>query len=177
MNIFAKAKFTFWTIALLIALNILSLATLWYTHTDPRPPDFKPPAGDHLINERFFQSELGLTEVQSKEFEESRARHIQATGKFREDLHKIPQKLLKELFKPEPDDQKIKIYMDSIKQLKDSLEWLNLNHFLELKNICGPEKYPRLERMFRDIMNIARPPQNQPPPPPDDSRPQHPGRK
>jgi len=174
MNIFAKAKFTFWTIALLIVLNILSLATLWYTRADPRPPDFKPPARDHQINERFFQSELGLTEAQSKEFEESRIRHIKSSVRFRDEIHRISQELVKELFKPELDDQKVEFFMDSISQLKNTLEWVNLNHFLELKNICGPEKYPRLERMFRDIMIIARPSQKQPPPPRDNSRPQRP---
>ena len=161
MDIFDKGKVTFWTIIILIALNIASLAMLWFAPSRPQGGPGRPePFGKPGERERFFRNELDLSPEQAQELEAVRQNYIQTSAKLKDAINQISQEYISELFRPELDSGRVQMYLDSLSELRDALEKINLNHFLELKEICGPDKYPLLERLMLEIMNMARPPHN-----------------
>lgn len=160
-----------WAIALLIILNLLTLAALWLTifHRSPgAPPPWR--GGGTEDPQRFLSRELNLTEAQAKEFDDLRDHFLKTAGPIHEEIGRLKESLIEEMFRPQVDASRIKTLIEEIGVRRADEEKRLLNHFQDLVNACRPEQKPKFQAIMREFMTMIgaldppRPPQGRPRP-------------
>jgi len=144
-----------WAIGLLIILNLLTLAALWLTvfHRSPGGPP--PWRGDEARDpQRFLSRELNLTEAQTKEFDNLRDRFLKAAGPLHEEIGRLKDSLIGEMFRPRLDQARIKILIQEIGVRRADEERRLLNHFLDMVNACQPDQKARFQAIMREFMTM-----------------------
>ena len=82
MDIFSQKKFMIWAIVLLVLLNILSMATLWYQRSERLPQQVRQGEQRQESVTQFLNRELQLADDQKKEFERLRREYVDSMKKF-----------------------------------------------------------------------------------------------
>jgi len=170
MDLITKNRFYFWSIIVLVILNILVLATFWAQRLVPRPnhcpPGGKPPSGGH-----FIMDELGLTPEQASKFQELREVYFKETGSVSNEIRELRKLILDELLASEPDTARVTQLIEGIGENEIKRERLYFDHFLKLKSICRPDQRERFESFMNELMRMIEPPGlhgprgDRPPPP------------
>ena len=167
MDFFTKNKFSFWIIVLLVMLNILTLTVLWVQKFRPLPP----PGSDHPMEmnrpgnvQHFLKRELHLSDQQAHKMEKFRQQHFLKSRKVRRNIHRLKKQIMDELFQSSVDSLKINKLAFEIGNRQAELETLLFYHFMDLKSICEPGQEPKLKRLFIDIVEKMKLPQNKRPP-------------
>ncbi|QSE97655.1 Spy/CpxP family protein refolding chaperone [Fulvivirga lutea] len=135
-------KFLVAIIGILIIINLTTLAFLWNIK---KGFDGDGP-GKHR-HEMYFERKLGLDEVQSKKFEESRRRHFEKMNSLKKEIRKLRNDL-SSLIK-EQSESEAKDIIQKIGEKHAEMELANFNHFNELRSYCTPKQ----QQMFDSIMN------------------------
>lgn len=163
MNYFTKKRLVFWSVTLLIIMNISSLATVWWQqHRRPGPM----PA-DHPPSQRasqFLKHELGLSETQVEQFEAMQRRHFDKARALNDSMRQLKHQLFNELSAEAPDTSKAAIIADQIGKKQTQLDKLTFNHLLDLKNMCTPSQQKKLNIIFEDLLRRMAPPRPDGPP-------------
>ena len=156
-----------WGVARLIILNLLTLAALWLTifHRSPGGP---PPwsGGGAQDPQRFLSRGLQLTESQTKEFDDLRDRFLKTAGPLHEEIGRLKEALIEEMFRPSLDQARIKSLIEGIGVRREDEEKRLLNHFLDLVNACPPDQKAKFQSLMREFMTMIgaldppRPPQS-----------------
>jgi len=144
-----------WGVALLIILNLLTLAALWLTifHRSPGGP---PPwsGGGAQDPQRFLSRGLQLTESQTKEFDDLRDRFLKTAGPLHEEIGRLKEALIEEMFRPSLDQARIKSLIEGIGVRREDEEKRLLNHFLDLVNACPPDQKAKFQSLMREFMTM-----------------------
>lgn len=154
-----KNNMMIWAITVLLIMNITTLALLWFSQFK-KPKPFPPPGTQDSLIEgvRFLEKELNLTEMQIKQFIDSRNRHATKSKEIQDKIHQLKRQILDELFKSAPDSVKIQKLSNEIGQQQIEFERYLFEHFLELKSYCRPEQQEKLKLFFYDVESMTRPP-------------------
>src|SRR4030042_5306287 len=104
MDIFTKNRFTFWTIVILVILNISTISMLWFNQNRRigASPQIREPKQDQRTLQ-FLQKELDLTDAQIRQYDQLRLAHEQQTRGLINDLRRLKQEMMTEIFNTEPD--------------------------------------------------------------------------
>ena len=176
MDIFTKKCVTFWIIFLLVVLNISTVSMLWLNQN--RGPGAPPPRGkerqDHRTLE-FLQRELDLTDEQILQYNQLRQEHAEQTRVLINDIRRLKQEMMDEMFYDEPDTTKAMEIANLISKKQTEVERITFNHFLDLKELCGMEQVDKLRGLVDEFFRRNLPPgQQEPPPPQRQDRPMNP---
>ncbi|MDD8026355.1 MAG: periplasmic heavy metal sensor [Acidobacteriota bacterium] len=150
----AKKPSTRWAIGLLIALNLVTLAAIWLT-VIRRPHDGGwPQAGRGGPEEvqMFLRRELGLSDKQAKTFEEIRDKFVAGSRPTHDEIIKLKEQILAEMFKPAPDRTVLESLTSRIGVLQGEEQRLLFLHFLDMMAACGPDQKPKFQSILREFM-------------------------
>jgi Spy/CpxP family protein refolding chaperone len=160
MDIFSQKKFMIWTIALLVLLNLLSMAALWYQRGGPPPQVPKQADQRQESVSQFLNRELLLTDDQKKEFERLRKEHFEASTRLSKEIREAKKALFDQVMAPASDKTAIEKLTQQIGDKQGELELLLFNHFTALRSKCTPEQQERFKIILHDILDLMHP-QNQ----------------
>ena len=176
MDIFAKKRVTFWIIFLLVVLNISTISMLWLNQN--RGPGAPPPRGKERQDNRtleFLQKELDLTDEQILQYDQLRQTHAEQTRVLIDDIRRLKQEMMDEMFYDEPDTAKAMQLADLIGEKQTEVEQITFDHFLDLKKLCGTEKIGKLRGLVDEFFRKNLPQsQKEPRPPHPQDRPMNP---
>lgn len=167
MDIFAKKRFTLWTIVLLVILNIATISMLWLDQNNRpiAPPPLRAPQQDQRTLQ-FLQEELNLTDAQIQQYDQLRQAHAKQTRGLINDIRRLKQKMMDEIFNDEPDSTKAKEIAGLIGEKQTAVERITFNHFLDLKELCGKDQIGKLKGLIDEFFRSNPPPGQQEPRPP-----------
>ena len=137
-----------WIIAILVLLNIATLASMWLF--PPRPP--------HHRIERFLQKELNLTNEQKEQFKSLKDQHLAVTKTYHEELQKNKKQLFETLSKTPTDSVLIDNILEKDGKIHALLEKALVEHFTDLKGICSEEQQEKLGDFFGKMTRPQGPP-------------------
>ncbi len=173
MNRGNSQKWLIWGIVVLAVLNLASLSALWYVRLDHQAPP--PPRERNASLEDIIVHQVGLDPQQEAKFRELHLRHRQVKDSLENESYRLKEQLQNELFAVAPDTTKMATLANRIGGLEAEFERQVYRHFLELKALCRPDQYPKLEMVLNDLLSASRPrPRAKPDNPPDDRRPPRP---
>jgi len=166
MDIFTKNRFTFWTIVILVILNISTISMLWFNQNKRIgvSPQIREPRQDQRTLQ-FLQKELNLTDAQIKQYDQLRQAHGERTRPLVNDIRQLKKEMMDEIFNDEPDTIKAMQIADLIGKKQTELERITFKHLLDLKELCGKEQLGKLQGLMDEFFR-RNPPQGQGAPPP-----------
>jgi len=173
MDFLSEKKYMKWIIVILILLNLATISFLWINrlkgpgNRELIIPD-KPPK-EKLAE--FLTAELELTESQATKITSLREDHFKSVDKILQKIHANKKNLMDNLFEGTETTEMASLLTKKIGELQSELELLTFNHFLEMKQILGPNQKDNLKELiggfFRNHpQNSKGRPHPIPPPPP-----------
>src|SRR4030042_3284859 len=98
MDIFTKNRFTFWTIVILVILNISTISMLWFNQNRRigASPQIREPRQDQRTLQ-FLQKELDLTDVQIRQYDQLRQAHAEQTRVLINDIRQSKKDMMDEI--------------------------------------------------------------------------------
>ncbi|MBA4313519.1 MAG: hypothetical protein C0417_12920 [Chlorobiaceae bacterium] len=152
MDIFTKNRFTFWTIVILVILNISTISMLWFNQNSRigDSPQLREPKQDQRTLQ-FLQKELNLTDEQIHQYDQLRQAHGERTRPLVNDIRYSKKEMMDEIFNDEPDTIKAMQISDLIGKKQTELERITFKHFLDLKELCGKEQLGKLQGLMDEF--------------------------
>jgi Spy/CpxP family protein refolding chaperone len=162
MDLIRQNKFIGWVIAILVLLNLLSLSTIWIQSSRNNPPPARVPGNPQAGSLPLLQRELGLTPDQTKRFEEMRKTYQESSKPINDELDGMKLSLTDEIFKSNPDQQRIDSMASKIGAQQSKLEVLRFNHFAQLAQICDSVQKEKLYPILREVFGRKGPAEQAP---------------
>ena len=166
MDIFKQNRNLKMAVMILVVLNILALTFLWLGRPKNHPPEefLRNPIEDNRRIMVMLKDELGFDDRQAEEYLELRKNHRIAVDKLEREIRRIKKQMFDEALK-EGTNIAISDSLLNLAQTKQAeIEKLTFQHFVELKNLCGPEQKDKLQNLIHKILQ-PKPKGNVPPPP------------
>ncbi|MEI6694813.1 MAG: hypothetical protein WCO13_01990 [Bacteroidota bacterium] len=160
MNYFIEKKSAFWTIVILVVLNVFTLSMIWIL----RPPHPFPLHARHekLIPDLVI-AELKLDGKQAILFKESEIQQMRKINLLLDSLHQSKQELFLSSFDQAIDTLKMESLIHQIGSLNEEIDRISFSHIIELKHICNTHQKEILEDFFWDMGRLGhRPPAERP---------------
>ncbi len=164
MDVYSKNKYLFWSVIVLVILNIALLTIfglgMFRQHGRPLmpfPPNFKP---DRFHAKDFLDHELKMDENQKKEFGNIMANHFEGMDKIMFQIMEKRKNIFDEIFQQNPDQAKIESLTNDVGNLHKELEKVNSMHFNKLKSLMRPEQIVKLKEILGEAVNPKRLPIN-----------------
>jgi Spy/CpxP family protein refolding chaperone len=166
MDIFTKNRFTFWTIVILVILNISTISMLWFNQNRRigASPQIREPRQDQRTLQ-FLQKELNLTDEQIQQYDQLRQTHAEQTRLLVNDVRDSKREMMNEIFNDEPDIARAMQIADLIGKKQTELERITFKHFSDLKELCGKEQLDKLHELMDEFFRRNPPEGHQEPPP------------
>lgn len=158
MDWFKKQKLSSWIIALLVALNVLTLATLWSVRFDRPRKGFQPPgagAGPEGPDNRvmgLLQEELNLSEGQIAQIRAMRESHFEAFRDFETRAMELRRGIMDALFADPSDTVRIREMAEALGRLYAERELKNAEHFQQLREVYTPAQREQFRSLMHEIL-------------------------
>lgn len=136
---FPRLNRTEWLIALLIGLNLITLALLFGNRRGHAGPRERPAEMRRALN---------LTEAQCAQFDTLESRFFQKTAPFYDDLNKCRREAIRASAQNPADSAALKTVVSTSARLHFQLDSLRLAHYLDLRTLCTPAQQEKLQEMF-----------------------------
>lgn len=140
-------------IAVLVLMNIATLATLWLRPMGPPPPG--RPGAEH-----FLVKELNLNEEQAAKFKQLRTQHFDKTKGLEREMREGRRRIIEELAKNKPDTTAAFAIRQTHSTNIATLDSLLITHYLELRTLLTSAQQEKLGHVF---LESIRPPGGAPP--------------
>lgn len=152
MDLIKQNKFIGWVIAILVALNVFTIAIIWTLsidghHPSPVSSDVPPPSAPALL----MQREIGLSKDQTKQYEQLREKHKEKMKGINDELDVFKLQLADEIFNPDFTEKQVDALAGKIGLLQSKLEKMRFNHFRELALLCDKEQKEKLRPILREV--------------------------
>jgi periplasmic protein CpxP/Spy len=132
-------------IAVLAALNIITLSYMWFR--DQRP--FPPKGHDAGL---MLTKELGLTEKQRSQFEEMKERHHEKVDSLRSLDRRLHKSYFDMLEKVPLDTYRIDAMSKEMGAIRAEIERTTFFHFAEVRAICDPAQQKKFDNIIQDVL-------------------------
>lgn len=191
MNFYTRNRSGSWVIIILVILNIILLATIWYPRLKSpekkkQPQEIKQTDVDKTYRPEdenketrakrltgFLQKELNFTQDQVDTFMRLREEHFQKADRNRRQSDDLRRELMELLLDDQLDSSRVEELAEKIGKRVAEHEKTVFYHFVELMKVCDLEQRPKYKTLLREILNQLRPPDHQPP----GERPRNPRRR
>lgn len=160
MDVFKQNRYLWLTIIFLVLMNMVTLTLLWIG----RPPgpnaskEYIQPEEEQIRIENLLNKELGFNESQIKQYLQLRNEHRQKAVNIITEIDSLK----REMFDRVLDSNAKPVLSDSLLTLTQTkqaeLEHITFQHFIDLKNLCGPEQKEKLRILMREVFR-QNPPQ------------------
>ncbi len=164
MSYFNRNKWTAIAFLLLIALNIITLSTLWIMHEREtgRPAGNQPELVDFLVKE------LGLDSAQKKQLIVLRDEHRQQMQAIRRNNRDAKNAFFDLLQQEDLTDTALAAAAKEAARYDAETDMLTFRHFQKIRALCNAEQQVRFESVIRQVLRMMAPPPGRPqggPPP------------
>lgn len=129
-------------IAVLVVLNLVTLATLLWRPEGPPPPDRERQG-------TFLGRQLGFDQEQMAQFRKLRQQHFEQTRALNRAMQENKRRMIGEVAKNPADTAAAFALTREIGMQMRQIDSLLIKHYLEIKSICTPEQQERLGKVFR----------------------------
>jgi len=165
MSYFNRNQWTTIAFLLLIALNIISLSTLWIMHER----ETGRPAGNQPALVDFLVAELGLDSVQKKQLIVLRDEHRQNMQTIRR-KNRDAKNAFFDLLQEDISDTALAAAAKEAARYDAETDMLTFRHFQQIRALCNAEQKIKFESVIRQVLRMMAPPlpgrpQGGPPPP------------
>jgi len=147
-----KNRLIFWSLILLVIVNLSTLATFFTfnRHTEDMTCDaMQPQCG------MAFKSELGLSQEQLMKVDLINSDYNTVSSPIVNEIRNIRSDILDELSSEEPDTLYISQKSIELCDFQLNLQQANFTQFLDLKKVCDPEQAQRLSALYRELYGCA----------------------
>lgn len=152
MDLIRQNKFLSWAIALLVVLNLLTLAMIWIqAERSPRPPD-RPGEMPKAAPVALMQQTLGLDARQAELYQQLRGVQQDKMRAINDELDALKLDLADEIFKTDLNETHVDSMVANIGRLQSELEHLRFNHFRALAQICNDGQKKKLLPILKEVI-------------------------
>ena len=153
MNIFTKNRMLVGAVILLVAINIATIGTIALKLPKPQSPNVREGFTRQRSNLGMsISTELGLTPEQETIFEELRKSYFEENLEIRRTIQAHHRMIMQELDSESPNRVKLDSLAGEIGRLHEQQQLAIIEHFTTLREVCSPEQYQNLQKLFRRAM-------------------------
>ncbi|MDY0201436.1 MAG: periplasmic heavy metal sensor [Tenuifilaceae bacterium] len=159
MNATTKNRLIIGTLVLSVAINLAIVGTMWFYKPKPAP---NAPLQSEIRRTRANHSQmiannLKFSAEQEELFEKMRADYAEQTRNIKIALKDHYSLIMSELRSNEPQRELLDSLAHEIGRLHIEQQQATITHFITLREVCSPEQYDQLLRMFtRGMQNGQR---------------------
>lgn len=191
MDFYTRNRKSNWVLIILLILNLVLLATIWYPRLKPGEKEIQRKQKKQYDDKKFRQDEenrkqrdkrltgflkreLNFTQDQIDKFMKLRDEHFQKTKQLRRQVDDLRREMMDQLLVDQPDSSQVEKLTEKMGQKTAELEKAVFYHFIELMGVCDPEQKSKYKSLLREILNQLKPSEHHPPP---GGHPQEPARR
>lgn len=152
MDYFMKNKILIGTIVVLVAINLVTLVTLWTLPGKQTLPPFGSPPG--LGPQEFIERELRFSDEQKKEFAQLRNEHQQAARNILEQLRKAKTDLFALVRVPDLPENILEEKQREIGRLQSELDMTTFRHFQKIRSMCTEQQRTRFDVVMDEMLRL-----------------------
>ena len=160
MDLVSQNKMKNWLIAVLLAVNLISISAIWmlagrdnYNAPGPAKAGKDDPA-------RLLKEVLGLSDGQMKKLEELRAQKPDLMKKYNDSLAVLKKMIAEDLYSGKRDTEKVAEKAKAVGEIQARVEVLRYEHFNDLLALCTPEQKEKLKPILLEVFG-RKPPQDE----------------
>lgn len=151
MDFIKQKKFVSILIAVLAAMNIVTIALLWIGRPQQGRFGFPPPENNKAQLKDILSDAMGFDTLQIEKFMKLRNIHHQKIERLNLEINKVKKEMFDRALE-DNDDQNISDSLLAISQSKQAeIEKLTYHHFIEIKNLCTKEQKLILKEILPQI--------------------------
>ena len=164
MDFFTNKRISFWTIVLLIVLNLFFLSIIWYNQIiKPGKIPRRPPRQSQK-SLAILQKELNLSDAQIERYDLLRREHHERTQILVREIPRLKKEMMDEIFKNNPDTLKVMEISKLIGEKQTEIERITFYHLLDLKELCGEKQAAKLHGLLEEFFRRQQPMERHRPP-------------
>jgi Spy/CpxP family protein refolding chaperone len=181
MDFYTRNRKGNWVLIILVILNLVLLATIWYPRLKPGEKEIQRKQKKQYDDQKFRQDEenrkqrdkrltgflkreLNFTQDQIDKFLQLRDEHFQKTKQVRRQVDDLRREMMDQLLVDQPDSSQVEKLTEKMGQKTAELEKAVFYHFIELMGVCDSEQKSKYKSLLREILNQLKPPDHRPPP-------------
>ncbi len=171
MDIFKRKRYLWFTIIILIFMNLASITLLWVGK--PEAGRFrdgpKNPSEEHKRIQHLLKKELEFDNKQVEQYLKIRKEHQDQMRLLSGEVKEIKRRMFDEVLEDNPQTELSDSLLALAQAKQAQLEQLTFQHFLDLKKLCRPEQQDKLKLLMHEVFRPSPPPGRDgdgPPPPP-----------
>lgn len=171
MDIFKLNRYLWFSIVLLVILNLTTLTLLWIGRPSSRSPGQGPlpPAQDQERIRQLLKEQLAFNEEQIQQYLVLREEHHQRAQRLENEIRELKRKMFEQVLEERAPATVSDSLLNLVLAKQAELERMTFQHFLDLKNLCGPGQKEKLRLLMGEVFRPKEPPQmpgrENPPPP------------
>jgi len=147
-------------IILLVALNLATLAFMWFNRPGREREGDKDRAANFLIRE------LGMNQEQQAQYQKLRQEHRAKLNVLNERDKVLHKHFFNLLVQGTADSVSLESMASAIAANRKEMELVTYEHFDLIKKILSPVQQQKFDSIFQDVLRMVLPPPSPPPPPP-----------
>jgi Spy/CpxP family protein refolding chaperone len=148
MNFFDKNRFLFWTLLVLIVINISALISFFmFTRSGDKVPCASPDKQQCYA----FREELDLTDSQNSQVMEINRIYRDSARPIAAAIRDARASVLSELEKENPDTNYLNSLLISISDRQIKIQKENMRQYMALKRVCTPDQAKKLSALYREL--------------------------
>ncbi len=133
-----------WVLLLVICLIVTNIALGIFAFTSKRRPDYS------------FKNQVGLTEAQSKVFDEKKKAYFAEMKPYWERVAELKDSLYQRMGDAELSDSTIESYVNKWHEINRNSDIQMFKHFREMRKECTAEQLPVYDSVVRKMMSRRR---------------------
>lgn len=146
MDIFKKYRWMTAGFVTMLLLNLVLVATVWFTYLRPRPagPEFQ------MRTQQWLASELEFSAEQRRQLGELQHQHMQAMHQHMNQIQEYRRQLF--LARQQEDAPRNDSLTARIGRMQAEMEQSLSHHFQQIREICTPEQRQRFDEVLQQVL-------------------------
>ncbi len=165
MDLIKQNKFISWVIAVLVVLNMVTLAIIWVQSNNGNVPKVVDNAIPPDNSVKLIQKEIGLSGDQTQQYQDMRSDFQTKTKELNDELNSLKLRIADEIFKTNPDKKFVDSAASRIGTLQSKIEVIRFEHFRSLVQICDAGQKDKLQPVLKEVFGKKKPVDNPEPKP------------
>ena len=149
MNYFANKNTLIWIIIASLAINVAAITTIIIFMGSAR--NFHPQMIKNGEPPAFLRNELGLSPMQSRNFDRMHIEFREKTSGVIHELDSLRYEMMEELSNENPDSLKLDKIAEEIGTWHSKLKKQTIYHFKQMKRNCNIEQRRNLSKIYRKM--------------------------
>lgn len=160
-DIYTRNRLINWSVLILVILNLILLATIWYPRLIPMKKKEAAPTKQEKHKRvksderfvRFLERELNFTREQVNKFRQLRKEHFQKADQLRHKMDRLRKGMMDHLLEAVPDTTEVEKLAAEMGQNISEHEKLVFNHFLDIMRICDENQKQKYRTLLSEILH------------------------